>query len=77
MGEGWFFLTGDEAQYYGSVDYEEKHCGFYDLREICAIDPSLVPFLTMPYDTIMERDEQGQWYLVHKDAGIEHRIKPS
>lgn len=74
---GWFFLTGDEAQYYGSEDYEEKHCGFYDLREICAIDPSLVPFLTMPYDTIMERDEQGQWYLVHKDAGIEHRIKPS
>ena len=74
---GWFFLTGDEAQYYGSADYEEKHCGFYDLREICAIDPSLVPFLTMPYDTIMERDEQGQWYLVHKDAGIEHRIKPS
>lgn len=74
---GWFFLTGDEAQYYGSADYEEKHCGFYDLREICAIDPSLVPFLTMPYDTIMERDEQGQWYLVHKDASIEHRIKPS
>lgn len=74
---GWFFLAGDEAQFYGSEDYEEKHCGFYDLREICAIDPSLVPFLTMPYDTIMERDEQGQWYLVNKDADIEHRIKPS
>lgn len=74
---GWFFLAGDEAQFYGSEDYEEKHCGFYDLREICAIDPSLVPFLTMPYDTIMERDEQGQWYLVHKDADIEHRIKSS
>ena len=57
---GWFFIVGDEAELYGE-EYAKAHCAFYDLREICSIDPLLVEILKKPAGTLLRKLENGQW----------------
>ena len=53
---------------YGEGDeYYESHCGFYDIRDICRIDPDIVRFLNLPYGTMQMRSEDGAWYEVIRD----------
>ena len=65
---GWAFYSGDEGDVYGEGDeYYESHCGFYDIRDICRIDPDIVRFLNLPYGTMQMRSEDGAWYEVIRD----------
>ena len=65
---GWAFYSGDEGDVYGEGDeYYELHCGFYDIRDICRIDPDIIPFLNLPYGTMQMRGEDGAWYEVIRD----------
>ena len=65
---GWTFYSGDEGDVYGEGDeYYESHCGFYDIRDICRIDPDIVRFLNLPYGTMQMRSEDGAWYEVIRD----------
>ena len=65
---GWAFYSGDEGDVYGEGDeYYESHCGFYDIRDICRIDPDIIPFLNLPYGTMQMRGEDGAWYEVIRD----------
>lgn len=59
---GWAFFSGDEGEVYGGEDgCGASHCGFYDIRDICRIDPDIVPLLSLPYGTARMRDETGAW----------------
>ena len=61
---GWTFYSGDEGDVYGEGDeYYESHCCFYDIRDICRIDPDIIPLLNLPYGTMQMRGEDGAWYL--------------
>ena len=65
---GWAFYSGDEGDVYGEGDeYYESHCGFYDIRDICRIDPDIIRFLNLPYGTMQMRSEDGAWYEVIRD----------
>ena len=65
---GWAFYSGDEGDVYGEGDeYYESHCGFYDIRDICRIDPDIIRFLNLPYGTMQMRGEDGAWYEVIRD----------
>ena len=65
---GWAFYSGDEGDVYGEGDeYYESHCGFYDIRDICRIDPDIIPLLNLPYGTMQMRGEDGAWYEVIRD----------
>ena len=65
---GWTFYSGDEGDVYGEGDeYYESHCGFYDIRDICRIDPDIIPLLNLPYGTMQMRGEDGAWYEVIRD----------
>ena len=70
---GWAFYSGDEEDVYGEgEEYDDPHCGFYDIRDICRIDPDLVPFLNLPYGTTKMRGRDGAWYEVtREDKGEE------
>ena len=58
---------------YGEGDeYDDSHCGYYDIRDICRIDPDSVPFLELPYGTAKMRGRDGAWYEVtREDKGEE------
>ena len=58
---------------YGEGDeYYESHCGFYDIRDICRIDPDIIPLLNLPYGTMQMRGEDGAWYeVICDDEGEE------
>ena len=65
---GWAFYSGDEGDVYGEGDeYYESHCGFYDIRDICRIDPDIIPLLNLPHGTMQMRGEDGAWYEVIRD----------
>ena len=65
---GWAFYSGDEGDVYGEGDdYYKSHCGFYDIRDICRIDPDIIRFLNLPYGTMQMRGEDGAWYEVIRD----------
>ena len=70
---GWAFYSGDEGDVYGEGDeYYESHCGFYDIRDICRIDPDIIPLLNLPYGTMQMRGEDGAWYeVICDDEGEE------
>ena len=70
---GWAFYSGDEEDVYGEgEEYDYPHCGFYDIRDICRIDPDIVPFLKLPYSTTKMRGKDGAWYEVtREDKGEE------
>lgn len=69
---GWAFYSGDEGDVYGEGDeYYESHCGFYDIRDICRIDPDIIRFLNLPYGTMQMRSEDGAWYEVIRDDDSE------
>ena len=70
---GWAFYSGDEGDVYGEGDeYYELHCGFYDIRDICRIDPDIIPLLNLPYGTMQMRGEDGAWYeVICDDEGEE------
>ena len=75
---GWAFYSGDEADVYGEGDeYYESHCGYYDIRDICRIDPDIVPFLNLPYGTEQMRGKDGKWYETIDNNGKEesHQIQ--
>lgn len=75
---GWAFYSGDEADVYGEGDeYYESHCGYYDIRDICRIDPDIVPFLNLPYGTEQMRNKDGKWYETIDNDGKEesHQIR--
>lgn len=62
---GWAFYSGDEESIYGEGDdYYESHCGYYDIRDICCIDPDIIRFLNLPYGTSQMLGEDGAWYKV-------------
>ena len=70
--------SGDEADVYGEGDeYYESHCGYYDIRDICRIDPDIVPFLNLPYGTEQMRGKDGKWYETIDNNGKEesHQIQ--
>ncbi len=68
LGERLGLLPGDEGDVYGEGDeYYESHCGFYDIRDICRIDPDIIRFLNLPYGTMQMRSEDGAWYEVIRD----------
>lgn len=68
---GWFFIVGDEVELYGE-EYAKEHCAFYDLREICSIDPLLVEILKKPAGTLLRKLENGQWVdASHEEEGAE------
>lgn len=59
---GLAFYSGDEGEVYGEGDdYYESHCGYYDIRDICRIDPDIIPFLGLPYGATRMRGEDGEW----------------
>ena len=59
---GWAFYSGDEGDVCGEGDdYYKSHCGFYDIRDICRIDPDIIRFLNLPYGTMQMRGEDGAW----------------
>ena len=59
---------GTRGDVYGEGDeYYESHCGFYDIRDICRIDPDIIRFLNLPYGTMQMRSEDGAWYEVIRD----------
>ena len=63
MGERLGLLLRDEGDVYGEGDeYYESHCGFYDIRDICRIDPDIVPLSepTLRYHA----DAQRRWSMV-------------
>ena len=65
---GWAFFSKDEGDVYGKGDeYFESYCDFYDIRDICRIDPTIVPLLSLPYGTCMEKDETGEWVEIADD----------
>lgn len=65
---GWAFYSGDEEDVYGEGDeYDDSHCGYYDIRDICRIDPDIIRFLNLPYGTMQMRGEDGAWYEVIRD----------
>lgn len=69
---GWAFYSGDEGDVYGEGDeYYESHCGFYDIRDICRIDPEIIRFLNLPYGTMQMRGEDGAWYEVAREDEYE------
>ena len=69
---GWAFYSGDEGDVYGEGDeYYESHCGFYDIRDICRIDPDIIRFLNLPYGTMKMCGEDGAWYEVIRDDDSE------
>ena len=43
-------------------DYYEDRCGFYDIRDICRIDPNIAKFLELPYGTAWMQDDEGKWH---------------
>lgn len=62
---------GDEVELYGE-EYAKEHCAFYDLREICSIDPLLVEILKKPAGTLLRKLENGQWVdASHEKEGAE------
>ena len=48
-------------------ELDGEKVGFYDIRDICRIDPSVVSLLSLPYDTCMEKDETGEWVEIEDD----------
>ena len=65
---GWAFYSGDEEDVYGEGDeYDDSHCGYYDIRDICRIDPDIIRFLNLPYGTTQMRGKDGAWYEVIRD----------
>ena len=73
---GWAFYSGDEGDVYGEGDeYYESHCGFYDIRDICRIDPDIIPLLNLPYGTMQMRGEDGAWYEVIRDDEGEEEVE--
>ena len=73
---GWAFYSGDEGDVYGEGDeYYESHCGFYDIRDICRIDPDIIRLLNLPYGTMQMRGEDGAWYeVIRDDEGEEETL---
>ena len=39
----------------------------FTICEICRIDPTVVPLLSLPYGTCMEKDETGEWIEIEDD----------
>ena len=70
---GWALYSGDEDEVYGEgTEYYKSHCGYYDLRDICRIDPDIIPFLNLPYGTTQMLGEDGAWYeVIDEDEGEE------
>ena len=66
---GWIFFSGDEGEVYSEGnDYYEDRCGFYDIRDICRIDPNIALFLELPYGTAWMQDDEGKWHeLIDED----------
>ena len=47
------FCSGDAGGESGEGhEYSESHCGFYDIRDICRIEPDIIPPLNLPYGTM-------------------------
>ena len=62
MGERLGLLSGDEGDVYGEGDeYYESHCGFYDIRDICRIDPDIIPLLNLLW---YHADARRRWSVV-------------
>ena len=70
---GWALYSGDEDEVYGEGnEYYKSHCGYYDIRDICRIDPDIIPFLNLPYGTTQMLGEDGAWYeVIDEDEGEE------
>ncbi len=49
---GWRFLAGDETQEY--ID-DEKNSMIFDVNTIANYDPAIIPYLTMPIGSELER----------------------
>ena len=59
---GWGFFSDDDDEI-----EDDENGGFYDIRDICRIDPTVVPLLSLPYGTCMEKDETGEWIEIEDD----------
>ena len=59
---GWGFFSEDDDEI-----EDDENGGFYDIRDICRIDPTIVPLLSLPYGTCMEKDETGEWIEIEDD----------
>lgn len=73
---GWLIAAWDEVETYGEENYP-LHCGFYDIREIAAIDPSIVPYLELPPGTCLARQPDGDWQVVEEVDGKVECIEAS
>lgn len=61
---GWRFLSGDEDDEYMGMD---EHFGIYDLNTLCNFDPDIIPLLSMPAGTWLERGEDGTFQEAEDD----------
>lgn len=68
--EGWesgfYFFTGDEEDTYGESN--EDHMGYYDIRDICKLEPEIIQFLDLECGKHFRRDEEsGKWLEIEED----------
>lgn len=56
---GWRFYSGLETEEYVE---NEHHFMMFDLNYIANIDPHIIPYLTMPIGTELERDEDADTF---------------
>ena len=60
-------LHGSIFPFWEQYTIDHENGGFYDIRDICRIDPTVVPLLSLPYGTRMEKDETGEWIEIEDD----------
>lgn len=53
---GWLFMSGHESKEFFSNPYNIELCR---LNTVCNIDSDVIPFLTMPYNTVVVRSRDG------------------
>ena len=61
---GWGFFSDDDMM---DDELDDEKAGFYDIRDICRIDPTVVSLLSLPYGTYMEKNETGEWVEIEDD----------
>jgi hypothetical protein len=58
---GWRFLSGTETQEYTD---DESNSKIIDVNVMANYDPEIIPFLTMPFGTDVEKDEVSNKYVL-------------